>query len=41
MVRNVFMKWSDDGRLDFIRKNGFRDGKIDESCYGEKKGIKA
>ena len=32
-----FMKWSDDGKHEFIRKNGFRDGKIDESCYREKK----
>src|SRR3954465_14194871 len=32
-----FMKWSDDGRLEFTRKNGFRDGKIDESCYWRRK----
>jgi len=35
------VKWSDDGRLEFIRKNGFRNGKIDESCYREKKSMKA
>ena len=31
------MKWSDDGRLEFIRKNGFRDERLMRVVIGRRK----